>query len=247
MEYNYKKYEILTNKQIDETKIVTISDLNWNQDTTRSDINDLIVSIYDMLPKYIFILGNVCTYNNLEDTYFNEKITYFYKLLSCIGKSFIVFGNHDYITDENQKGFYTNIDSLFAYYNKAIPYYINNNLATDDNFNIVGFNKSHISYNSIETAKTEILNLVNKISNVLDKDKYNILITHYELEQLKLEKELLETFDLILTGTNHKIIKKKLFNFKNNDNSDIINDDKRIIKTNGVCQGEINFIKIKHK
>ena len=246
MEYNYKNYEIMTAKKIDETKIVTISDLNWNKNITRSDINDLIVRINDILPKYIFILGNVCTFNNLEDDEFNKKLTYFFKLLSCIGKSFIVFGNHDYMLDENNKAFYTNIDNLLNYYNQAIPYYINNYLTTDDNFNIVGFNKNHLSYNNLESARNEILSLVDKIDNVLDKSKFNILITHYELEHLKLEKKLLETFDLILTGTNHKTIKKKKFYFKDNDDDEILSEDKAIIKTGGVCKGEIGFIKIKH-
>ena len=84
MQYNYKKYEILTNKDVEETKIVTISDLNWDLDTTRTDINNLIVAINDMLPKYIFILGNVCTYDNLINADFNKKITYFFDLLSKI-------------------------------------------------------------------------------------------------------------------------------------------------------------------
>lgn len=246
MEYNYKKYDILTNKNIDETKIVTISDLNLNDTITRSDINDIIVKINDILPKYIFILGNVCTYNNLEKIDFNEKLTYFFNLISCIGKSFIVFGNHDYMLDENTKGFYTNIDNLLYYYNKAIPYYINNYFTTDDEFNIVGFNKNHLSYNNIEEAKKEVLKLIEKINHCLDKDKFNVLITHYELEHLKLEKELLETFDLILTGTDHKTIKKKFFNFNNTNNDEISTVDKSIIKTGGVCRGEIGFIKIKH-
>lgn len=246
MEYNYKKYEILTNKNIDETKIITISDLNWDQGLSRSDINDLIVKINDILPKYIFILGNVCSYNNLQNTQFNEKLTYFFNLLSCISKSFIVFGNHDYMLNQNEKGYYTSIDNLLGYYNKSIPYYINNYLTTDDNFEIVGFNKNHLSYDNLEAAKKELLTLIDKVNNSLDKDKYNILITHYELEKLKLEKELLETFDLILTGTDHKTIKKKLFNFKNNNQNDMLFKDKVCIKTGGVSKGEIGFIKIKH-
>lgn len=246
MDYKYKRYEILTNKNIEETKIATISDLNWDLNITKKEINDLIVSINDLLPKYIFILGNVCTYNNLQNIEFNKKITYFFNLLSCIGKSFIVFGNHDYVIEENNKNFYTNIDNLLKYYNKAIPYYINNNLTVDDNFNIVGFNKSHITYNNKEDATNEILDLIRKISTVLDENKFNILITHYQLEHLKLEKKLLETFDLILTGNDHKTIKKKLFNFNRIQDDETTSNDKSIIKTGGVCKGEIGFIKVKH-
>ena len=243
MEYNYKKYEILTNKDIEETKIATISDLNWDINTTKRDINDLIVAINDLLPKYIFILGNVCTYNNLQNIEFNKNLTYFFNLLSCIGKSFIVFGNHDYMISENDKKTYTHIDNLLKYYNQAIPYYINNELVNDNNFNIVGFNKNHTSYNNTIEATNEILALINNISSNLDKNKFNILITHYQLEHLKHEKKLLETFDLILTGTDHKTIKKKLFG--KNIEDEISSNDKSIIKTGGVCKGEIGFVKIK--
>ena len=131
------------------------------------------------------------------------------------------------------------------YYNKAIPYYINNELTIDNNFNIVGFNKSHVTYNDTLEANKELLNLMNKVSPVLDEKKYNILITHYQLEHLKLEKKLLETFDLILTGTDHKTIKKKLFNPGKLEDEEQ-KKDKTLIKTGGVCKGEIGFIKIKH-
>lgn len=250
MDYKYKKYNILTNKNIEETKIVTLSDLNWNDHLSTYDINDLLLIINDILPKYVFILGNVCTFNNLENQEFNEKLTYFFKLLSCISKSFIVFGNHDYMIDKNKKGFYTHIDNLFNYYKNAIPYYLNNYYTSDGNINIVGFNKNYLNYDSIDETKKELYNLINKISNTLTKDKFNILITHYELEHLKLEKELFEIFDLVLTGTSHKMVKRKIFNFNNENDSEDENEflfeDKNIIKTGGVCKGEIGFVKIKN-
>lgn len=243
MDFKYNEFEILTNKNIDETKIVTISDLNWDFDTTKSDINDLIVKINDILPKYIFILGNVCTYDKLKDDFFKEKLTYFFKLLSCIGKSFIVFGNRDYLIEENKNKFYTNIDSLLNYYNKQLPYYINNYITTDNDFNIIGFNKNFLTYNNLIEARRELLNLIDKINNTIDDKKFNVLITHYELDHLKLEKELFETFDLILTGTNHKMVKKKILNIPKDEK--VISEEKVFIKTGGVSKGEIGFVKIK--
>lgn len=241
MEYKHRDYEILTKKDIYDSNIITISDLNWNHEITRSDINDLIVQINDFFPRYVFILGNVCTYYNLEDPETRENIKYFFQLLSCITKSFIVFGHHDYRLSENEKLFLPNIDKLLSFYQTQPVNIINNNYTEETEFNVVGFNKSQLTYQNIDEAKHELKNLLNKINQVLDKNKFNVLITHYELNHLKLNKELLKTFDLILTGSSHTTIKRTLFKKE----EDLSTNEKAIIKTGGVCKGEISLIKIK--
>ena len=243
MDYTIKKYEILTKKNIDENRIVTISDLNWDTNTSLNEMKDLLVNINDVLPKYVFILGNICTYNTLNDVAFNEKLTYFFELLSCITKTFIVFGDNDYRISNEKKKYLQDIEPLLNYYKKAIPYYINNYITSDLELNIVGFNKKHLNYNNIDEARSELLHLLKTLKNNLNKEKFNILITHYQLNHLKLEEQLLETFDLILTGANTKTIKKNFFRKEKEDDS--IYEDKTCIKTGGVSKGEIGLIKIK--
>ena len=244
MDYKIKQYEILSKKNIEENKIVTISDLNWDESTSLNEMKDLIVIINDILPKYVFILGNVCSYYDLQNKIFNDKLTYFFELLSCITNSFIVFGNKDYLLDKESKIYLDNIENLLNYYKKAIPFYVHNCITSDNELNIVGFDKNHLNYNNLDEARKELLNLLNNLTTI-DKNKFNILITHYELNRLKMDKKLLETFDLILTGSNEKTTKKKIFDFSKNDNQEETFENKAIIKTGGVSKGEISFIKIK--
>ena len=246
-DYKIKQYEILSKKNSEETKIVTLSDLNWNLDITKYDINDLIVKINDILPTYTFILGNICNYELLQDENFRDKLSYFFNLLNSISQSIIVFGNNDYKLNKETKN-YTNVYNLINFYNQFKTTIINNNFITDNNFNIVGFNKNYPNYSNIAAANHELIELLANLDNIIDKNKFNILITHFELHHLKLKKELLEIFDLILTGTNHKTVKKKFFNFEEEekDNCDqIVTNDKIFIKTGGVCKEEIGFVKVK--
>ena len=76
MDYKFKQYEINTKKNInnDETRIITLSDLNWNNYLTKYNIDDLIVAINDYCPKYLFILGNITNYNYLQDKNFQKKL-----------------------------------------------------------------------------------------------------------------------------------------------------------------------------
>ena len=46
---------------------ILISDMHFNREITKSELDDLILKINDKLPEYIFILGDITTYNNLED------------------------------------------------------------------------------------------------------------------------------------------------------------------------------------
>lgn len=67
MEYIYKQYEVETQKKLNEKKIVTISDLHLNENITKYELDDLIIKINDLLPEYIFILGDVTSYNHLQN------------------------------------------------------------------------------------------------------------------------------------------------------------------------------------
>ena len=92
MDYKYKEYDIKTKKELPQTKIVTLSDLNWNEHITKGEIDDIIVRINDIIPNYIFLLGNITTYDNLKNILFKEKLKYFFDLLYCISRPYLVFG-----------------------------------------------------------------------------------------------------------------------------------------------------------
>lgn len=243
MEYKNIGYQILTSKTIPDTKIVTISDLNFNKETDKHDMIDLVLSINDLMPNYVFILGNICTYDQIQYTVFENNLNCFFELLSCISKIYVVFGSNDYKINNLEKKYLIQIEKLIALYQKYNMQIVNNILIENKDLNIVGFNKDPNSYNNIEKAKQELLTLLNEIKEKIDNNKFSTLITHYDLLNLKMEKELLEIFDIILTGTNQKTIKATGL-FQKEIEEQIINK-KEFIKTGGISNGEIGLIKIK--
>ena len=207
MEYIYKQYEIETKKDIKDKKIVTISDLHFNPNITKYEIDDLILKINDKLPEYIFILGDITTFNYLEDNIFKEKILYFFKLLGSISKTYLVLGNHDFLKSPSEKHHYVNKDKISDFYSNLNVKLLYNYLVQDDDLNIIGFNKYPINYlyefKDISKLRNEITELLEKIKNLLDNDKYTIFLTHSHLDILKLQIEFLKNFDLILAGHTH--------------------------------------------
>ena len=92
MEYIYKQYDLETKKNITDKKIITISDLHFNPNITKYDLDDLVIKINDKLPQYIFILGDITTFNNLEENkVFKENILYLLPLIFGIITSIFLF------------------------------------------------------------------------------------------------------------------------------------------------------------
>ncbi len=255
MEYINKRYDIITDKPVEETKILTISDLHWNFKLQKEDIDDLIIQINDYLPNYIFLLGDICTYNDLQDYDFKKTMLYFFKLLVLISKTYIVFGNHDYINSDTDKRCFVDVNRLLDFYDKTGVQVINNDIITENNLNIIGFNKNPETYAdelcNIETLEQEIYSLMQKINSSLNEENFSILLTHSHLDLLKLQKELLEKINLILAGHTHDglvpYFLKKIFPkntsimtgnkfFVNNTRGDFIQDDKIFIINGGVTK-----------
>lgn len=233
MDYRNIGYEISTKKDIpEETRIVAVSDFDWDTSISGMDMNNLAVCINDFVPKYICLLGNICTINNLYDEEFRKKYLYFLKLLSCITKTFVVFGNKDYRYNNETY----NINKLLEIYNKEDITILNNSISSLNNINIAGFNKEIATYNNIDKAKNELLKFISDTDQVIDKNKLSVLISNYELNHLKLEKQLLNTFDLVITATKHKT---------NNNNENIPGTNIReIIRTGGINKNEICIVKV---
>ena len=207
MEYITKQYGILTEKNIKETNIVTLSDLHWDYTLGIQDIYDIVSRLNDYFPEYIFILGDISTFDNLQEYNFKKKLLYFFKLLATISKTYVVLGNHDYLFNDKEKNLFVNINKLLDFYDRCNIKVLNNYYTSDDNFNIVGFNKSpklyHDELNNISNLKLEVMELMKKIDKVLTHDKFNILLTHSHLGLLSLDKNILKPFDLVLSGHTH--------------------------------------------
>lgn len=207
MEYIYKQYEVETQKKLNEKKVVTISDLHLNENITKYELDDLIIKINDLLPEYIFILGDVTSYNHLQNKNFQKNLLYFLKVLASLAKTYMVFGNHDYLIDSKNKLFFTNLNNLLEFYDKSNVKVIHDYAIEDDDMNIVGFDKLPIYYDlemkDISKLKEQLLYLLTKIKSILENQKYTILLTHSHLDFLKLEKDILKVYDLILAGHTH--------------------------------------------
>ena len=207
MKYIYKQYEVKTPKKLKEKKIVTISDLHLKESITKYELDDLIIKINDLLPQYIFILGDVTSYNHLQNKNFQKNLLYFLKVLASLAKTYMVFGNHDYLIDSKNKLFFTNLNNLLEFYDKTNVKVLHNYVVEDNDMNIVGFDKLPIYYDlemkDFSKLKEQLLYLLTKIKKVLENQKYTILLTHSHLDFLKLEKDILKVYDLILAGHTH--------------------------------------------
>ena len=245
MNYKFKQYEVKTKKEMynDETRIITLSDLNWTNSITKYNIDDLIVAINDIMPKYLFILGNITNYNYLQDKDFQKKLAYFFDLLSNITRTYLVFGKKDYeiIQDDNKS--YTDIENLTSIYNNFNVYPINNSFYSDNDINILGLNLEPNKHYSIEDKKKKIEELLTRMDKIIDNDKLNILMTHSDISALKNERKLLTYFDLIFSKANNPITSNSLFKRKTDDKDEIFNNF--IIENTGLhTKGEMDLIKV---
>ena len=239
MDYKYNEYDIKTKKEIPQTRIVTLSDLNWNKDTTKSEMDDIIIRINDIVPKYIFLLGNITDYNTLKNYLFQKKLSYFFDLLSCISEPYLVFGEKDYRYNDS----YISIDKLIDIYKQFNVSIVNDYLEEHDS-NIIGLNLEPEIHYSPEQKKIKIGELIKRIDSIINKDKFTILMTHSDLSVLKHEKELLNYFDLILTKTNSTMESPSLLDRFKSKEDKVINDF--LIENGGIHQTEeMDYIKIK--
>ena len=250
MDYTFKQYEIETKKnmELEETKIITLSDLNWNTNITNYEINDLIVRINDIIPKYVFILGNITTYDCLQNELFQKKISYFFELLSCITKTYMVFGSKDYEIEQNEKKKYTSIDSLIEFYKTQKVTILDNSVYKESDLNIIGLNLNPANHYNVNERKKKIEELIKRIDNIIDNNKFNVLLTHSDMSALKNEKDLLSYFDLIFSKSFSPIPSSYFFHCKRKEETKIPEEEgpKFIIENKGIhAKNEMDLIKIK--
>ena len=215
MEIVYKTYASEIEQQMKEHKIATLSNLNLHINTTLGELNDLFLNIYDQLPDYIFLLGNMFPYYYLEDNNFKKNILHLYKLLTVIAKVYVVFGEVDYKLEDNRL---INENYLTDFYQNLGITVLNNKVLDINNILLIGYNRNPSLYSKskIITLKDDILEFIKKIEYVLTSDKYKIFLTNSSRDLLKLELDFFKHIDLILASQlpNLKEIKSLNLNIK---------------------------------
>ena len=210
MNYIIKEYTIPSNKILENKRIVTISDLHFNNNITYQELENLLVRIVDLAPNYIFILGDLFTFNELEKPMFKINMLKFLNDLASVSKTFVILGNKDIIYSNQFKSFEVNLDDILDFYDKTKVHALNNDVLEEIDLNIIAFQKSYNSYleefKKIDTLKEEIQRFFLNVENILTNDKYNILLTHSHLDILKTKCEELKQIDLMLAGHTHNAL-----------------------------------------
>lgn len=210
MNYIIKEYEIPTNKILESKKIVTLSDLHFNQEITYQELDSLLVKIVDLAPNYIFILGDLFTFQETENSIFKMLIINFLNELASMAKTFVIFGNKDIIYSNQFKSFEVNPLAIYDFYDEANVRLLNNEIHQELDLNIVNFQKSYNAYleefKKINTLKKEIEDFFLQVDGLLNDNKYSILLTHSHLDLLKTKCEQLKQMDLILAGHTHNAL-----------------------------------------
>ncbi len=221
MEYTYKYYIKETAKDIPEKRIATISDLHFGKNLSNRTIDEILIQIHDILPEYLFILGDLFPYEYLNNKDFKGKVISMLKVLSQMTKVYLIFGNKDYgnlefsLIDNEKIGDLKK--TLVEFYQSCNVNALDNSYLVDDGLNIIGYNKNPIVYHdefiSTDRLEYELLNFYEKFKNILTNQNFNIFLTHSHLDLLKLNLEFFKAIDLILAGHTHNgLIPRQLEN-----------------------------------
>lgn len=184
-------------------RICLISDIHYSTDYDLNIFDEIIDNIKSNRPDYICIPGDVV--DDVTVLYENPDIlTEFIKKLSLIAPTIITKGNHDetkfikhehnYLTNEE---YFMNLNTI------ENVYYLDNKTLVRDNITFTSLNLSYGYYNNYnenyELFKKEMNKKINKINPM----KYNILLCHTPIHVFKNNEDIVNRFDLILSGHMH--------------------------------------------
>lgn len=197
------KKNVLTTKLKKEMTFVHISDIHFNIDTKVKKLNDIVNSISDIKPNYIFISGDIVDNKNIVHNKIKIKeLVTFLSNLSKIAKIIISLGNHDIISDSD-----------LVFFNKLNDinniYVLNNTYYEDECIYVTGHTLEHSYYYNITRYESlelllKHLNENKKIITKLPKNKYKIALIHSPVLLNKNEViDKLKEYDLILSGHMH--------------------------------------------
>lgn len=195
---------IYNNKVTNDIKIASISDIHIFDKTNPKELEFIVKLLYFNKPNYICILGDLIDSPKLINKN-EEKIITFLNQLSKISPVFLILGNHDYISRNNNicredynKDFFKKIDNMD-----------NINLLDDkimylDDITIMGYTEKINVYH--DRNINSFYNDFSKKEELykIKKDKPGIALIHSP-EPLRYlnNMNLLKSYDLILSGHYH--------------------------------------------
>ena len=195
-----------TTKNINNKKIVLLSDIHYSESFNIKIFDKIITQISSIEVDYIFIIGDL-----VDNVDINYDILYdFLKKLESYGKVFIALGNHD-IYAYNERNFLDVFSDMWveSNYNKTEDiidkldntYLLDNKSYIEDNICITGISLSYEYYHNHENRELFLEEIKN--INIKNKSKYyNILLIHSPYNIYK-DPSLFKDYDLILSGHMH--------------------------------------------
>ncbi len=233
------KKDIYTDKQINDTKIVLLSDVHFRNDKYIKRIYNLLNLLKEIKPDLICIPGDFAdTLDSIitsEDQYLDIL-----KRLSLICKTIMSFGVHDYHTtlnnkDEELKKYFEKLELVSNYFYPLFPN-VNKVLEMDNNLMITGYSLPLSESGDLENNASLLPNIKSYIQNIdLSEKNYNIMLCHSPISFFN-EQGLMSKSDmginklnLILSGHNHGGLAPKILEKYNRG---IITPDKRLFPKN---------------
>lgn len=184
-------------------RICLISDIHYSSNYDLKIFEEIISNIKENKPDYICISGDLV--DDVAVLYESpDALTNFIKKLSKISPTIITKGNHDETNFLNYKHTYLTNEEYFLNLNTIENvYYLDNKTLVRDNITFTSFNLSYGYYNtyheSYDVFKKEMDKKIKKINPL----KYNILLCHTPINIFKNHNDIVNKFDLILSGHMH--------------------------------------------
>lgn len=221
-----------------EKKFLVVSDLHYHNNVNFGIYKLLIQKISKIKPNYVLIPGDfieTIDIINLKDQ--RIKLESIVKRISEICPVIVIPGNHDFGNFSSIKD-RLNLEkgNNFEYLTKSIEYFdswnkfdnvyfLNNNQVTIDDICFLGFNPDISTYVKVGDKTINKIFIENYLKSGLkvDKNKYNILLTHSPLplfeDNIKNSIDDFNNIDLFVTGHMHDgYLPKCLDKYFNNTN-----------------------------
>lgn len=202
--YVYKsKNKLKTDKNV-KFSLVFISDIHYCKDYNLKRFELIFNEIKKIKPDYICIPGDIVDDNSVTYLKCIDKLYHFLEKLGTITKVFITLGNHDLLKDVN--------DSYVKHYpfnfvNKLKKlknvYLLEDELYQDNNVCFIGYNPSYEYYNTKELDFSLFEDKFDISKFKLKKSNYNILLLHSPIGIMAFKNNIVDNFDLILSGHTH--------------------------------------------
>ena len=232
------------NKYVKEDiRIASLGDIHISRLTGTRDIFNILDSLYELDPDYICMLGDLIdSPTSLED---DKKLKELETLLSnstTIAPTLLVLGNHDFVTNSanNIIDMTDETDIWKEVTARANVHLLNDELYTDNKIAIAGYKQKLEAYINLykerrEDSKAFFEDFRDKkiLYKDLPKDLPKVLITHSPEAIIGLEdKEILNGYDLIITGHYHNGCVPAIIDNIFPQNAGLITPQKRLFPKN---------------